>query len=32
MKRATIFLRGGHWYIRRRVPTRYASVEPRSIF
>lgn len=31
MKRPKIIRRGDHWYIRRRVPTRYASIEPRTI-
>ncbi|MFV0383671.1 DUF6538 domain-containing protein [Paracoccus sp. (in: a-proteobacteria)] len=30
MKRSTLILRGDHWYIRRRVPVRYAPVDPRT--
>lgn len=31
MKPPTIILRESTWHIRKRVPVRYASVEPRSI-
>lgn len=31
MKAPTVILRESVWHIRKRVPVRYASVEPRSI-